>query len=48
MFENDEELEISIEDLSDYEKNLLEKAEELVKDSIDDRKSGKIKKTPGR
>ena len=48
VFENEEEFEISMEDLSDYEKNLLEKAEELVKDSIDDRKSGKIKKTPGK
>ena len=46
MFENDEELEISIEDLSGYEKNLWEKADELVKDSTNDRKSGKIKKSP--
>lgn len=46
VFENDEELEISVEDLSDYGKNLFGKAEELVKDSKDDRKSDKIKKIP--
>lgn len=46
VFENDEEIEISKEDLSDYVKNLLEKAEKLVKESTDVQKSGKIKKTP--